>query len=287
VTISQEVLYLSVCENLLIVEDDPEWCRAYARVAASEGLTTIKVAERLDEASLLVDDMRFAVAFIDIGLNVDEDQNVDGLRVMAKIREMGDQTSIVVITGRSGRDVLPITRDSIVKYQAHEIVGKPDIGLQDLRNLLRSGLAAFRERAAADPPAHELLRGDVPSLTWDDRMLRVTAVQDGVRGLYDFLDGLMAGLLPVVRDRSGAAVTADTGTGVMHGSYWSRAIGRAIAVCFGDAELAMQQIHAGLSGERLLGHYHVGALLQESQGHGLAGGVFELRDVSRDSFGAV
>lgn len=284
-TIPQEVLYLSVRENLLIVEDDPEWCRAYSRVALSEGLTTIKVTEDLDEASSLIDDMRFAVAFIDIGLNESEDQNVDGLRVMGKIREMGDQTSIVVITGRSGRDVLPITRDSIVKYQAHEIAGKPDIGLQDVRDLLRSGLAAFKDRAAADPAAHELLRGDVPSLTWDDRMLRGMAVQDGVRGLYEFLDRLMAGLLPVVRDRSGAAVTTDTATGVMHGRYWSRAIGKAIAVCFGDAEAGMRQIQAALSGGPLLDRYEVGDLLQELQGYGLAGGVFELRNASRDSFG--
>lgn len=276
--------YLSVNENLLIVEDDPEWCGIYQRIGSAEGLTTIKVADDLRQANSLIDAMRFAIAFIDVGLSVGEDQNVDGLRVMRKIREMGDQTSIVVVTGRSGRDVLSITRDSIVKYQVHDIVGKAEIGLKDLRALVRTGLNAFQKKAASDRSAHELLRGEVPALVWDDEMLRGTGVKDGVMSFYDFLDHLMSGLLPVVAGQSGGAAAADPATGLMHCSYWSRSIGKAIAVCFGDAELAHREMNSARSEGCLLGRYNVSTLLQDFQGHGLCGGVFELVNATRDNF---
>jgi len=96
--------------NLLIVEDDGEWRDAYSRTAAKSGVFRVKVAEDLPSAKALIDEIQFAVAFIDIGLDVNDDQNVDGLLVMEKIRSIDEATSIVVVTGRSGRDVMPLPR---------------------------------------------------------------------------------------------------------------------------------------------------------------------------------
>jgi len=114
---------LTAARNLLIVEDEPEWCEIYADVAKREGVNSVKIAEDLAQAAALVDEIQFAVAFIDIGLDVGDDRNIDGLRVMDKIRSVKDETSIIVVTGRSGTDVLSI-RDSIMRYNAHRIVGK-------------------------------------------------------------------------------------------------------------------------------------------------------------------
>ena len=91
------------------------------------GINTVKVAEDLVSASALVDDMKFAIAFVDVGSNVGDDQNIDGLRVMEKIREIGDETSIVVVTGRSGGDVIPVAREVFTKYQVHTIFRKAEI----------------------------------------------------------------------------------------------------------------------------------------------------------------
>ena len=83
-------------------------------------MPTVKVAEDLAEATALIDEMQFAVAFVDIGLDVANDRNIDGLRVMDKIRSAHDETSIVVVTGRSGQDVLPIAKDAVRRYGAHD-----------------------------------------------------------------------------------------------------------------------------------------------------------------------
>jgi len=73
---------LAATRNLLIVEDDPEWCDIYTRAAAREGMHTVKVATDLTRAAALINELQFAVAFIDIGLDVADDRNIDGLRVM-------------------------------------------------------------------------------------------------------------------------------------------------------------------------------------------------------------
>src|SRR5215468_432306 len=104
---------MQITENVLIVDDEEDWCQIYERAARRQGLSVIEVARNLQQARALLDTMAYAVAFVDIGLDVADDRNIDGLRVMETIRELGDETSILVVTGRIGADVVPITRDAI------------------------------------------------------------------------------------------------------------------------------------------------------------------------------
>lgn len=271
--------------NLLIVEDEPEWCDIYARAAAREGVRTVKAAKDLAQATKLIDEIQFAMAFIDIGLDVDDDRNIDGLRIMDKIRSVKDETSIVVITGRSGTDVLPITRDAIMRYHAHNILGKADVTPDDIEEALKTGLKAFEERISLSAvPAHAALKGNLESWQWEDQMMRGTDVQGGVMGLYEFLDGLVSKFLPLVPAKPGAPVTKDAATDVMHGTYWSRSIGAAIVICFAATAQAELEIGSAKSGRPLLGIYDVGAALNEFSAHGVTGAVFALGGVQRQSF---
>jgi len=276
---------LAVSENLLVVEDDPEWYDLYTRAAAREGVRTVRIAKDLTEAKSLINDMQFAVAFVDIGLNVGDDQNVDGMRVMEAIRENGDQTSIVVVTGRHRTDNIPITRDAIKKYDAYEVVRKADIEPQDIRRLLRSGLQAFREKLSeAHRGPYDVLRGSLNLIAWDDQVLRATGARGGVQGLHGFVDKLLGGFIPMVAERDSCATGAGLGTGIVHGRYWSRSIAKPIAVCFGDAQQAAPKIAAARSTGSLLGRYEVGVLLREHSDSNLGGAVFALKDVSREDF---
>ena len=276
-----------VAKNLLVVEDDQEWCENYVRAAKREGFDSIKIAQNLRQAEAFIDQMQFAVAFIDIGLNVTDDRNVDGIRVMGKIRDSGDQTSIIVVTGRSGRDVLPITRNALKEYNAFDIVGKADIEPQQIRELLRAGLEKFREENAAEGViVEDVLRGGTPRLYWDSQMLKATDVRNGVRGLHSFLAALLDEFLPLVASNGSEPVTLDSTTGLAHGIYWSRATGRAVAVFYGRRSAADEVDKAKSSG-LLLGRYHVDKLLMRSSAHGLTGAVFALEDVARESFGAL
>lgn len=274
-----------ITRNLLIVEDNQDWCESYVRAANLESMGAIRIAQDLAQAQALIDEMQFAVAFIDIGLNVTDDRNVDGIQVMEKIRTSGDPTSIVVVTGRSGRDVLPITRDAIKKYGALDIIGKSDVVPQDLRRLLREGVAEFsRGMADQGPSPEDALRGSVARPFWDDKMLRTTAVRGGIQGLHVFLEWLLAEFLPLVGPDVSDPVTADSERGFVHGTYWSRAVGRPVVVFFGGRP-ARDEIDVAKSSGLLVGQLRVGAVLKKTTAHGLTGAVFALEDTPRGAFG--
>jgi len=275
---------MAVPKNLLVVEDNQEWCDGYIRAAEREGFDAIKIAQDLDQAELLIEDMQFAVAFIDIGLNVSDDRNIDGIRVMEKIRKAGDPTSIVVVTGRSGRDVLPITRDAIKKYGALDIVRKAEIEPRDIRRLLNAGLEAFDQGIAASGlTVEDALRGDTPRLYWEDLVLRTMGVRGGVAGLHDFLEELLGPYLPMLRLARGEAAGIDTRDGVAHGAYWSRSVGTAVAICFGG-ERAAAEIDLAKTSGTLAGQYEVGGQLRGAALYGLTGAVFAVNDTPRGIF---
>lgn len=275
---------MAVVRNLLIVEDDVEWRDAYSRTAAKSGAFRVKIAEDLRSAKALIDEIQFAVAFIDVGLDVNDDQNVDGLRVMEKIRSVDEATSIVVVTGRSGRDVMPITKDALRRFNAVDIVAKPETAPGEIQKLLLSGLEEYEKQLAEAPSGHESLRGDMEQRFWDDEMLRVTRAKGGVPDLYHFIDRLLGSFTPLIPSRPGVALRSDAATHLAHGAYWSRAIGQAIVVCFGaDGKLA-EPVSAAKTANVLLEKYPVGEILAEHSAHGLSGVVFAHGEASRDQF---
>lgn len=276
---------MTTINNVLIVEDEDDWCAIYERTARREGISTIKVAKTFSEAKRLIDAMEFAVAFIDVGLDVSDDRNVDGLRVMEKIRTAGDETSIIVITGRSGRDVLPIARDAIKKYHAYDTVGKVPLEPNDLRRLLQEGMKAYRNAASsARPIVYEVLQGDIPAWKWDDQILRFTQIKGGVRALYDFLERLFLQFLPVMAWGEGEAVKVHDADRIAYGFFWSRAIGDAVVVCFGADQEINKAIEVAQSSGTLVGGVQVGAVLNTASAGAVHGAVFELSDAKRENF---
>lgn len=277
---------VTTTDNVLIVEDEEYWCAIYERTARREGVSTIKVAKTFSEAERLIDAMEFAVAFVDVGLDVSDDGNIDGLRVMEKIRAIGDETSIIMITGRSGGDVLPIARDAIKKYHAYDTVGKvPSLEPGDLRRLLQEGLRAYKKAASsARPTVHQVLRGNIPAWKWDDQILRFTQIKGDVRTLYDFLERLFLRFLPVTAWGEVEAVTVHEASRIAYGVYWSRAIGGGVVICFGADQEIMNAIESAQSTSgALVGDVRVGAVLHTALAGTVQGAVFALSDAKQES----
>jgi CheY-like chemotaxis protein len=270
--------------NLLIVEDEPEWCDIYARAAERQGVREVKVAEDFPQAADLIDQMQFGVAIIDIGLDVTDDRNIDGLRVMEKIRSLKDETSILVVTGRAGADVLPITRDSITIYNAH-IKGKTEITPGGIGEELKTGLESFEKKNSVTAASvQSVLKGDLDVWQWEDLMMRETGVHGGIQGLQALLDGLVSEFLPLIPEKPGAAVAKDEAASVLNGSYWSRAIGAPVVLVFGDTAHVEAAVAPAKSGQPLLGRYDAGSVLREVSTHGASGAVFALNGERRSSF---
>jgi ActR/RegA family two-component response regulator len=276
---------VTTINNVLIVEDEDDWCAIYERTARREGISTIKVAKTYSEAERLIDAMEFAVAFVDVGLDVSDDRNVDGLRVMEKIRSVGDETSIIVVTGRSGRDVLPIARDAIKKYHAYDAVGKVPLEPRDLRRLLQEGMRAYQKAAtSARPAVYQVLRGDSPGWKWDEQIMRSTQIGGDARAFYDFLERLFLRFLPAIAWREGEAVRVHDGTRIAYGVFWSRAVGSAVVICFGADREFDAAVEAAQSTGILIGDVQVGAILHTASAVAVHGAVFALSDAKRETF---
>ncbi len=274
--------------NILIVEDEKEWQGTYQRAVDSQGSgRTVMVAEDLATAERLIDATKFAVAFVDVGLDVRDDRNVDGLRVMEKIRAVGDkETSIVVVTGRSGQDLLDIVRDAIKKYDAYDTVGKRSVAPKQIRELLAGGLEAYRQAAVMSRTGvRDALRGDIPAMSWDDQVMRATGFRGDAGRFYSFLGGLLNDYLPIVTREGAEPVIIDSAVPLVHGAFWSRAVAGAVAVCFGAAAQFEQAAAEARRDGKLLGRYLVGEPDRELAGHEVKGAVFPLREGRREDFG--
>jgi hypothetical protein len=266
----------------LIVEDEMEWARIYERAAVSQNPDlTVMIAKDLTGAARMIEIAKFAVAFVDIGLDISDDHNVDGLLVMERIRAVGDETSIVVITGRSGQDVLPITRDAIIKYNAYDAIGKASIGPYDIRRLLQDGLAAYSSAVATDRiTVGVALRTVVGAMSGDQKFMQVIQLGSELGHWYDFLNELFGEYLPIMPTAgSGSEMSnIDHPAGVAYGSYWSRAAAGAVFLCIGSAEMFDEFIDAVRANPGPLGKYRFGPTAKELYAHGVKGGAFLLQE---------
>jgi ActR/RegA family two-component response regulator len=278
---------LPIVRNLLIADGTTEWCDIYERAAAKVGFNKVKVANNLSDAVALIDEVQFSVALLEIGLDIDDDRDLAGLLVMEKIRAAGDETNIVIVTGWRGRDVLPIVRDAIKKYQAYDVLSKATIFPKDLVDIMDSGQRDFETaKAAAPTAAHLVLSANMPLETWNARILTVADVTGGVKGLHDFVDQLLAPFLPIAASRNEETEILDSSTNVIFGRCWSRPIGRAIAYYFAESKIADKVMKRTKASGSLMEQYEVDEVLDEYSAHGLAGAVFGLTD-ERDNFVAI
>jgi ActR/RegA family two-component response regulator len=275
-------------ENVLIVEDEDEWSGAYMRaVDTLGGHHTVKVAKDLASAERLIKATKFAVAFVDIGLDINDDRNVDGLRVMERIRATDDDTSIIVVTGRSGQDVLSITRDALKEYSAYDAVGKSSVAPSNIRQLLEGALKEYQGKAtaASHNSGYEALRGDADAMGWDDRLTRAISFKGSAPEFYDFLNRLVRDYLPIVTRSQAGQLDIDSSTGLVSGDDWSRAIAAAITICFGATEQFNQAMGKDHVDGVLPGKSTIGKPLKELASHGVKGAVYPLAEGCREDFG--
>lgn len=272
--------------NILIVEDEEEWRQIYKRAVDNHAPgQTVMMAESRVAAERLIDAAKFAVAFVDVSLDVSDGRNTDGLQVMRKIRETGDETSIIVVTGRGGQDALAIARDALKEFGAYDTVAKTAIDPEQLENLLAGGLQAYQEAAAMSRTAvRDALRGATREMSWDDQVTRAIGYRGDVKNFYAFLLELMGSQLPIVTRDGVQPVTIEPSLRLVHGDFWSRGTAAAAVVCFGGPAQFDEAIESARTGGTLLGRYQVREPATVLDENGIKGAVFPLQGVRREDF---
>jgi CheY-like chemotaxis protein len=274
---------MAINGNALVVEDEKSWSEVYERAFRRVGLDRVAVTDTYEGAVSAIDEMRFAVAVVDIGLRVDDDRNVDGLRVMEKIRAVGDGTSIIVVTGRSGRDVVPIIRDSLKRFSAFDTIAKNTLVPAALRGLIAAGLDEYQLGLGDDKKQlYAALHGDTDSLVWDDAILRGALLSGGVAELYRLVEGLLGRFVPLVSAGGDGVRLLDD---VACGAFWSRGSGEPIVTCFGAGKRVDPVTEATAGSGILLGRYPVEKIVGRYTAASAKGVVYRLADKHRSDFG--
>jgi ActR/RegA family two-component response regulator len=269
--------------SLLIVDDDEDWRDIYARAAAAEGFGIVRTAESLPKAIELIDQIRFSFAFIDIGLDVADDRNTDGMQVMQRIRSLGDETSLIVITGRGGTDVLRIARDALKKYEAQDILSKGHVAPADLREAVRRGVEAFTAESAQrlDQRVEQGLK------ILHDLISVGPAVGDNKHRInppYKVARRLLAEWLPIFPEKHRSQPGDNPLPGIAHAVFWSRSIGQPIAIAVSGAADLDRTIKTASSTGIVFDGYPAGELLRRVSWKDLGGAVFAVAGARRDSF---
>jgi CheY-like chemotaxis protein len=273
---------MAINGNALVVEDESSWAELYERAARRVGFDRVAVADTYEDAASAIDAMRFAVAVVDIGLRVDDDRDVGGLQVMEKIRAVGDGTGIIVVTGRSGRDVVPIIRDSLKRFSAFDTIAKNTLVPAALRSLIAGGLDEYKRGLGEDKKLlYAALRGDADPLIWDDAMLRGALVSGGVAELYRLVEGLLGRFVPLVSTGGGVRLLDD----VACGAFWSRGRGEPVVTCFGAGKRVDAVVETTADSGLLLGRYPVEEIVGRYGTSSAKGVVYRLADKHRSDFG--
>ena len=84
--------------KVLIVEDQRNWQRALGHILKSLGFEPI-IATKISEAVQYLEDQQFLLIILDVRLQDEEHNNMDGINLLEQIREMGLSAKVILITG--------------------------------------------------------------------------------------------------------------------------------------------------------------------------------------------
>jgi ActR/RegA family two-component response regulator len=266
--------------NVLIVEDEKDWRDIYLRNSQPQHSGVLREAANLAEALTAIEEMAFAVAFVDIRLDKEDDENTEGLQVLERLRHTRDHTSAIMLTGHG---TVGITRDALKDFDAYEALEKRAVDPQDIQALILEATDA-RNRVARveEPVAPEVLRGRRTVWDWDSEMLQVTGGKGGADGLYRFLEHLTDSFLPLVAGAEEDLMKRDEESGLALGAFWSRAVGQAVVIAFGQSEPLDAALESGVLARFAGGP--LGDVLHERRKGGLGGAVVASPDRPRSTF---
>lgn len=269
----------------LIVEDIGTWVYTFDRAARRAGASEVVACESLRAAKEALRTARFDVAILDIGLDPDDDQNSDGIRVLEAIRQTdGDSTRCILVTGWQGGDLLDLQSYAQQKfgvdwafmkskYDARSVIGK-------LTELLEG--AAARRLSQATPMAN--LGADVKPFLFEGELLDALSPSGGVQTLYSLASRLLGSVIPLLADKPAQPMEKGP-DGVCVGVYWSRTLSAAVAVGLAPEDSWPEDaavVPAGLS--QLLPAGITPDLLEAVRVRDIGGRLWELPGLDRNSF---
>ena len=122
--------------NILVVEDSPSWCAIYQEMLSEAGYS-VHIATNLSQALESLDRQFFHLVIVDIRLDDQDRDNVQGIQVLQRIWELYEGTMAIVSSAYATAEMLP----TFMSYGVFDFVAKRASSPDDLARQYRS--AAF------------------------------------------------------------------------------------------------------------------------------------------------
>jgi CheY-like chemotaxis protein len=239
--------------NVLVVDDSPSWCAIYQE-ALSDAAYTVRLAGSLTEALDCLNQQFFHVAVVDIRLDNDDRDNVQGIEVLQRIWELNEGTMAIVSSGHATADMLP----AFMSYGVFDFVAKREASPEDLARQYKSAgfIKGTIDKAGSldeslrriEQAVHEAQRV-AASQQWlvspfrvfkgmSGRNVQAVLKGAGIVELRPFLGSLSRPLYPWLFGPDAPVLVHDAGghTVAVEGYLWSRALGRPVVLRLGRRE---------------------------------------------------
>jgi ActR/RegA family two-component response regulator len=264
----------------LIVEDTPEYQELYRRAVERQGGDAY-IVSCLDDAIAAIKRRLYPVAIIDVRLSEDDETNIDGLKVLEFMREFGDRTNAILITGYGS---FQIAREAFRQYEVFEGLEK-GVALDVIEATIRRAYQSFAEpQQDVGASYSNTLKGREHALwEWENRALKVASSTGGMDGLYRFFDGLLRDFVPLIPNANEAGCLIYDQKKLACGRFWSRGCGAAVLISFGNRD-EVRRLESEISPTFLTEGLHyessveLGAVLKKFSSHGIYGLVRKLVD---------
>jgi ActR/RegA family two-component response regulator len=269
----------------LVVENIDAWVHILDRAARGAGASEVIICENLQMVRDALRSARFDIAILEVGLDPDDDLNLDGIKALQAIRQVdGGDTRCVLVTGWQSGDRMDMQADAQhkfgvewaymkEKYEAHAVIAK-------LAELLKH--AETRRLPQTRPMAD--LSARVEPILFEGQLLTGLSPCGGIKTLYSLTSELLSSAIPIIAMHP--VMPMEKGpNGVWGGLYWSRALATAIAVSLGPAPVYRDE-KGNMPTElaRLLPTGIVPDLIESVPKYNVYGRLWELRGLDRDKF---
>jgi ActR/RegA family two-component response regulator len=264
--------------DILILEDIDEMAVPYRIELSAQGYNPIHV-DSLAQLKETIVRKSFLAAYIDIMLDERDDENRDGLKALDIIKKSGDETLCIVVTGHGD---VPITRDALVKYGAHDVIEKQRTRPEDFVALIEKGLG---EKPHVTINKHDLMRclsGNEFFFSWEEHLISALHPKAGFDSVYTVVPKVFSDLLPILSMPEDSVLVPLVDRGFAFSHIWSRKLGKSVIVMFGD-ESRLDKMT--MEGELTVGEQRMafGRVLSKVRDANLVGLVFE--DINQEFSG--
>jgi CheY-like chemotaxis protein len=268
----------------LVVEDVESWVGILSRAARRAGVSEVVSCQDLPTAKDALRKARFDVAILDIGLDPNDDLNIDGTKVLEEIRNVDSgSTRCVLVTGWQGGDRMALQSEMQEKHGVDWAFMKENYDL----HALIDKLSELLEKAAVsrlEKTPMEYLGADMEPFLFQHRLLEALSPHGGVQTVYTLVSRLLAAAIPIAAQHPGHPM--ETGEDRMTaGLYWSRALATAVAVGLAPGSAWPNDesvIPASLRG--LLPEALQPELIDRTRERNIQGRLWELPGIDREEF---